>query len=139
MSKTRLAFVAAACIAACPTVRAQDAPADAGMPNPRHEQHDALRQLAGNWQLAIHCEPMPGVPGMEEATDSTGTERAELICDGLWVKSTMRGTQAGEPFEGLWLVGYDPNAKRYTGVWASSHEEDGGFFKMDGHYDPATR
>jgi hypothetical protein len=93
-------------------------------PNPKVKEHDALALLVGNWQTACKMNAMPGVPGMEKAQESTGTEHTELICNGLWLKSTLTSTWDGKPFQGVWLAGWDPIAKTYRSIWVSSMDED---------------
>lgn len=93
------------------------------MPDPKTAQHEALRALAGDWTTVCKMAAMPGVPGMEQPTESTGTDKVELVCNGLWVKWTMDGTMNGQPAQCLGLVGYDPFAKGYKSIWVSSGDE----------------
>ena len=108
-----------------------------GMPDPKHKEHDALKAMAGTWECTVKTEAMPGVPGMEKASTSTATERAELLCNGLWLKSTISGTNMGQPFEGLWLAGYDPQQKGYTSIWVENGEPVP--CTMSGSYDAGTK
>jgi hypothetical protein len=128
-------------LAAAPILQAQDQQPPAGleMPNPKHEEHEALAALAGTWEFVMKNEAMPGVPGMEEATESKGTERAELCCNGLWLKSQFDSVWQGEPFQGVWLAGYDPFKKKYVSIWVSSSPEEPGAATMDGAYDAKTK
>lgn len=131
-----LAFVAVAAL-----VRAQgEAEKAAGMelPNPKHQEHEALAKLVGEWELSMKMQAMPGVPGMEEAIESQGIERAELVCNGLWLKSVVNATHKGQPFHGIWLAGYDPFKKIYTSYWVSSDPNENGWATMDGSYDAAA-
>lgn len=109
------------------------------MPQPKVEQHETLRVLAGTWEFVMKMAAMPGVPGMEEPVESKGIERAELILDGLWLKSVVHSTWKGTPFQGIWLAGYDPFAKQYKGYWVSSDEEECQLAVMDGSYDAKSR
>ena len=95
----------------------------AQLPNPKTKEHDALALLVGNWQVNCKMNAMPGVKGMEKAMETTGTEHTELICNGLWVKSTFYGTYDGKPSQGVWLVGWDPIAKTYRAICVGSEEE----------------
>jgi hypothetical protein len=113
-------------------------PATPPMPQPKHAQHEALRALAGTWDVVMKSEAMPGVPGMEKATESKGTERAELLHGGLWLRSVVDGTHDGKPFQGIWLAGYDPFAKQYVGTWVSSADNEGPC-SMNGTYDEAKK
>jgi hypothetical protein len=141
-------FLAAALIAATPafaqepTTKPKPAaakPEAAGhdMQNPKTKEHELLKSLAGTWECTVKSEAMPGVPGMEKATEQTCTEYADLINDGLWLKSTLSTTWQGKPFEGIWLVGYDPAKKGYTGIWVDSMES--GACEMNGTFDAAKK
>jgi len=94
--------------------------AAAAMPEPRTKEHDALKMLVGDWDCAMKSEAVPGVKGMEKASESQGREHVEVVCGGLFVKSTFDGTCDGKPCQGLFLVGYDPLQKPTTGIWADS-------------------
>ena len=109
------------------------------MPEPKQKEHDALKTLAGDWESTMKMEAMPGVPGMEKATESKGTEHAELVCNGLWLKSVVNATHKGEPFQGASLRGYDPSRKKYVSVFVCSDEKEGGACVMDGNYDAKTK
>ena len=86
-------------------------PAAPAMPNPKTPQHERLAAFAGTWRTETKMAAMPGVPGMEEASEMSGVENAELICNGLWLKVAGDGTCQGQACSGLWLLGYDPIAK----------------------------
>jgi hypothetical protein len=136
-----LPLVAAALVAANLGLGAQDEvkkPAQA-MPEPKQKEHDALKALVGSWEIVMKTEGVPGVPGMEKPTESKGIERAELVCNGLWLKSVIDSTWQGEPFQGIWLAGYDPSAKKYKSLWVSSDEAECGLAAMDGTFDEKTR
>jgi len=119
-----------------PFLAAQD-PAE--HPNPKLEQHEALRALAGDWTFTMAMAAMPGVPGMEQPSECAGHEHAELICGGLWLRSAMSATWQGTPWQGVWLCGYDPVAKKYTGIMVSSDDGESGAHVMDGQFDGKTR
>lgn len=126
--------------AATPTLLAQEQqPAAVEMPAPKHKEHDALKTLAGQWEIVMKMEAMPGVEGMEEATESKGTEQADLICNGLWLKSVVNAEFKGAPFQGVWLAGYDPFQKQYVSVWVGSDEKECGPSMMNGSYDEKTK
>lgn len=138
--KTLIA-IAATLAAVVPSLSAQDeqpvAGAELAIPDPKVAEHAALAAFVGTWETVGKMEAMPGVPGMEKPITSTGIERAELICNGLWLKSTMTGVFGEEVCEGIWLVGYDPHAKGYVGIWTSSMDEPATFFT--GEYDAKAR
>jgi hypothetical protein len=133
-----------AALLAAPTVTAQEkkappAPADATgqAPNPKVAEHDALKMLAGDWDTTCKMAAMPGVPGMDKPSESKGPEHTELICNGLWSKSTINGTFNGAPFQGVWLVGYDSTEKKYATIWVSNQDEPP--CVGTGSYDAKTR
>lgn len=131
-----------AVLAAAPFLCAQEdknpaAPGGMQMPDPKTPQHDALKAFVGSWQSTMKMEAMPGIPGMEKAQESTGTEHCELVCNGLWLKATSEGTHDGKACQGLWLVGYDPAAKAYTGLWVGSQDE--GSSTMTGSFDATKK
>lgn len=107
------------------------------MPNPKTPQHERLAAFAGTWRTETKMAAMPGVPGMEEASEMSGVERAELVCNGLWLKVAGDGTCQGQACSGLWLLGYDPIAKTYQCLAASSMDEAP--CCIDGRYDEATK
>jgi hypothetical protein len=115
-----------------------DPKAPAQPPNPKTKEHDALAALAGHWQTTCKMNAMPGVPGMEKASESTGTEHTELICNGLWLKSTIHSTWQGKPFQGVWLAGWDPIAKTYRSIWVSSMEDEAAS-EMTGNWDEKAK
>jgi hypothetical protein len=137
MTSTRTGMVCA--LIAASAAAQDDATKPAMAPQPKHQQHDVLQALVGTWDVTMRSEAMPGVAGMEKATESTGTEHSELLNNGLWLKSTTHATCDGKPFEGVWLVGYDPFAKSYVGVWACSDEQQPGPFTMTGTFDDAKK
>lgn len=115
---------------------AQEPPADAP-PNPKTPEHARLAAFVGAWHTETEMAAMPGVPGMETPTKTVGTENAELICNGLWLKVSGEGVCAGQDSSGLWLLGYDPHAKSYQCIVASSMDETP--CCLDAKYDEKTK
>lgn len=107
------------------------------MPNPKTGAHQALAMLVGDWQSTCKMAAMPGVPGMEKASEWTGTEHAELVCNGLWLRASTDSKCNDQTMRGEWLVGYDPLQSKYVGIWCSSHDEPS--HTSTGTYDEATR
>jgi len=119
------------------TALAAQEQATPAMPNPKTPQHERLAAFAGTWRTETKMAAMPGVPGMEAASEMTGVERAELICNGLWLKVAGDGTCQGQSCSGLWLLGYDSIAKTYQCLAASSMDEAP--CCIDGRYVEATK
>jgi hypothetical protein len=131
---TRFALVAAFVV---PLLCAQDDKSKSAMPNPKTKNHEALTQLAGDWSCTCSMAAMPGVPGMEQATEWTGTEHGELICNGLWLKSTVDSKCKDQTFRGVFLAGFDPLKNKYVGLFVTSHDEPSSV--QEGTYDEATK
>lgn len=127
-----------AALFAAPFLYAQNEGAAAPpMGDPKTPAHAPLAKLAGTWVTSCQMAAMPGVPGMEEATSWTGTEHAELICNGLWLKCLSENKSGEQAMQGLWLTGYDPKQQKYRGIWVGSMDEP--YMECDGTYDAATR
>jgi hypothetical protein len=101
--------------------------------DPKTKEHDALKTFAGNWDVNFK---MTGADG-EEPMVSKGSEHAQLVCNGLWLKATSRGEFQGQPHAGLWLMGYDPHQKAYHGVCVDSHDASPAI--SQGRYDEKTK
>lgn len=131
-----------AALLAATTLTAQEkkppaAPADAAgqaPPNPKVKEHDALKSLVGDWDIT--CKET--VPGSDQPTVSKATEHAELVCNGLHLKSSFAGTSQGKPFEGLWIVGFDSGEKKYTSVFVTNDDTEPPSIGT-GTYDEKTR
>lgn len=99
------------------------AAAGGALPAPGTKEHQALRAFVGDWDNTFRMLPIPGVPGIEKSVESKGSEHVESICNGLFLKWAVDGSFQGQPFLGLYLIGYDPFAKSYTALWVESEEE----------------
>lgn len=115
---------------------AQDKTGEAPL-SPKTPQHERLAAFTGTWRTDAKMAAMPGVPGMEKPTEMTGSETAELVCQGLWLRVMGEGVCAGQHCSGLWLLGYDPFAKTYQCVTAS--DMDDSTCCIDGRYDEKTK
>jgi hypothetical protein len=138
----RQTLAVAALLAALPSLVAQETKAtdkkpvaaDQGSPpNPKTKEHDALKTFAGAWDLNFKST----APGSDKPTESKGTETAELICGGLFLKSVMEGECEGKQMHAMWLLGYDPFAKQYKGVCVSNHDSSPS--PVTGRYDDKTK
>lgn len=106
------------------------------MPSLKTEHHARLAPFVGTWRTESSIAAMPGVPGMEKPAEMHGTETAQLVCDGLWLKVTGEGLCNGQASAGVWLLGYDPIAESYQCIAAFDMEEAP--CAMTGRYDVAT-
>lgn len=101
------------------SIRAQDA-------EPMTAEHAALRAFAGHW----HTQMTLRAPG-KAAVATTLTERFELVCNGLWLKRVVDGART------ISLLGFDPHAKTYVSVEASSTAPAAS--RATGSFDLATK
>jgi hypothetical protein len=113
------------------------APMAPSAPNPKTPQHERLAAFVGAWRTETKMAAMPGVPGMEKETEMVGVEHAGLVCNGLWLQVQGEGTCQGQASSGLWLLGYDPIAKAYQCLAASSMEPAP--FCLEGRFDEAKK
>jgi hypothetical protein len=91
---------------------AQEPPA----PQPA-EAHKVLADDAGTWDAVVKMYHRgPAAP----ATESRGVETNELVCGGLYSRSTFKYQMGGREFEGHGLIGYDPRSKEYVGTWVDN-------------------
>lgn len=74
-------------------------------------EHDKLKAMAGKWKFVLK---------MPDGTESPGTNEAKMECGGLWLITDFKTTFGGAPFQGRGMDGYDPDTKKYVGVWVDS-------------------
>lgn len=80
------------------------------------EEHRWLQKLAGNWTYQSETVMGPDAPPVK----LTGTETFRSV-GGLWFIGEGKCTMPdGSPGEMIMTVGYDTEAKRYTGTWIGS-------------------
>ncbi len=79
------------------------------------EQHEWLKQLAGEWESESEIYMEPGKPPIK----SKGTETARMI-GGFWLQGENKGTIMDQPMTGILTVGFDPETKQYVGTWVDS-------------------
>jgi hypothetical protein len=84
-------------------------------PQPTAE-HELLQKDVGTWDADIKIWTEPDADPME----SKGSEKSELLGNGMWLVSHFEGTIAGMPFEGAGAFGYDPTEKKYVGTWVDT-------------------
>lgn len=84
------------------------------MPPPQKE-HEWLQQLVGEWDWESEMWMEPGKPPMK----TKGTETTRSI-GGFWIVAENKGDFFGQPFTGLFTVGFDPEKKKYVSTWIDS-------------------
>jgi hypothetical protein len=94
-------------------------------PGPEHEK---LKQLEGTWDVVMK---------FSEA-ETKGKVVYKMGLGGLWLVSDFDGEFApGQKFTGHGLDGYDPNKKKYIGIWVDSMS--GSPVVSEGNYDKDGR
>src|SRR5262249_18861318 len=137
MQKKTTVLSAALFVAAIPLCAQEKAGGAQQMPDPKTKEHELLKQLAGDWDSTMKWAAMPGVTGMEKPTESQVHEHADLVCGGLYLKWNMDGICNGKRFQGLFVAGYDPFQKVYTGIMVDSQSPAPA--TMQGNYDAGTK
>ena len=109
------------------------APAAEAPPAQAGPEHAIVKAEEGTWDATISMMTAPGAPPQT----SKGVETCTLGCNGLWLITDFKGEMMGQPFHGHGLKGYDPDKKKYVGVWV-----DAWTTRLDiseGTYDAATK
>jgi hypothetical protein len=107
------------------------AAAQEAWPKPGPE-HEALKQLAGNWDAKIKCTTPDG-----EVSESTGTYTAKIDVGGYFLVTDFKGKMMGMDFQGHGINGYDPYKKKYTGTWVDSMSP--ALYSVEGEFDKAGK
>jgi hypothetical protein len=136
MQKTTV-LSAALFVAAIPLFAQEKAGGASQMPDPKTKEHELLKQFVGDWDCTMKMAAMPGIPGMEKPTESQGHEHVELVCGGLYLKSTTDSICNGKRFQSLFVAGYDPFQKVYTGICVDSQDPEPA--TMQGTFDAGTK
>ncbi len=102
------------------------------MPSPGPES-EVLKLDEGTWEATIQSWTSPGSqPFVDKAVEVNRT-----ISGGLWLVSDLKGTMLDKRYEGHGIYGFDPQKKKYTGVWVDSLQN---YLAMwEGTYDPASK
>jgi len=98
-----------------------------------NENHKLLDAFVGDWDYTVKWWMAPGT----EPEVSTGTTSIKWIMGGRFLKEKAVGTSMGQPFEGMGIMGYDNEKKKYESVWIDNMGT--GMAKDTGIYDPATK
>ena len=77
------------------------------------ENHQFLAKYAGDWNVEVTYWTAPGAP----PTRSAATFQAELKLGGRYLMMSFDGFMLGQPFEGIWLVGFDNLEQKYNTLW----------------------
>ena len=110
------------CAAALATLLVPAAAPAQESPKPGPE-HEVLKKMEGNWDLTMKFG------GME----AKGTVTYKMELGGLWLVGNLESELFGTKFTGKALDTYDPNKKKYVGVWIDSMATSPMF--LEGTYD----
>jgi hypothetical protein len=90
-----------------------------GMPPPPKPQkeHEWLKNFEGAWDFTAKFHMGPGAPAME----SKGVQVDRVGGGGMWLIIDTMEDKKDAPFHGHGMVGYDPEKKKYIGVWIDGH------------------
>jgi hypothetical protein len=78
-----------------------------------NENHEFLKNLAGEWTVTTTIWPQPGAPPVS----SEGTASSAMVLGGRFLEMKFKGMMFGQPFDGLEIVGYDTVKKQYVTLW----------------------
>ena len=110
------------------------APLFAQKPKQPTEAHDVLAHEAGTWDMDVrmYFQGPNGPP-----SESKGVEEAEVICGGLYLRTTYHGKMREQDFEGHGLTGYDPRTGEYAITWVDNFSAVP--TQLRGKYDAETK
>src|SRR5262245_51167298 len=103
----------------------------ANLPKPGPE-HKILASMEGTWTAKVKSWFGPGEP-----KESTGTMVRKMIMDGRYLQETFKGEFLGTKFEGMGIVAYDVNKKKYVTSWIDNMTT--GISMMQGSYDADSK
>ena len=102
----------------------------AAKPGPEHAM---LANGAGRWNCTVKSWTDPkGEPDVSE-----GTEEAEMIFDGRYLRAMFKGSMMGKPFEGMSTLGFDNVRKKFVGTWLDTMGT--GIMAYEGDYNPQSK
>lgn len=108
----------------------KDLPFDVPKTGPEHK---LLAKLAGTFEAKVKMtDPKGGA-----SIDSKGTMKRTVVLDGRYVREDFTGNILGSKFQGMALIGFDVNKKKFVSLWADSMST--GFAMSEGTYDEATK
>jgi hypothetical protein len=118
MQRALSLFTLLALIAAGTSTQAGDKKKDAGGPPKveRGAEHNFLQSLEGTFDAKVKYYTDPSKAPVE----TTGVMTRKMILGGNFLQETFKGEFFGSTFNGMGVVGYDANTKKYTNVWFDS-------------------
>jgi len=89
-----------------------------GPPAPKlSKEHEALKEDVGTWDYVMKFKMAPDGPDME----AKGTEVSSMV-GGFWLVFDNKSPDfMGQAWHGHGSIGFDPDKKKYIGIFISSH------------------
>ncbi len=124
MSRWKALVVAVLLVPMIGALRAQDEPktqdkgksTDQRMPTfEPTKEHQLLKQFDGDWEFTAKCN----APGMEPM-EGKGTESCRLTLGGFWLTCEDKGMMKDKDWNGQGFIGFNPQMKKFVGVWVDS-------------------
>lgn len=84
-------------------------------PSQPTKKHAVLKKFVGTWENHAKSVPGPDQPQIE----CKGKLKSRML-GGLWVINEMTGDFGGAQMQGVQTIGYDPEKKKYVGIWVDS-------------------
>ena len=81
-----------------------------------NENHSFLAGFAGEWTVTTTSWMQPGAPPVTNA----GTAKIEIVLGGRYLMMRFAGQMFGQLYEGLQIVGYDNQQRKYVSLWIDS-------------------
>ena len=106
----------------------------AGMTKPGPE-HKLLASLEGTWSAEVKMWMDPTEPS--KVVESKGTLKRKMIMDGRFLQEKFTGEFFGQKFEGMGIMGYDQNKKKYVMTWIDNF--DTSIMMSEGTYDAGKK
>jgi hypothetical protein len=118
MNMKRTAIAASILVLAAGAVLAARSLQEGMPPAPKpQKEHEWLKNFEGTWDFAARFHMSPGAPPME----SKGVQVDRMTAGGLWLIIDSMEDKKDAPFHGHGMVGFDPEKKKFIGVWVSNH------------------
>lgn len=89
------------------------------------DPHMLLASLEGSWNTRTRSWTEPDKPPVE----TTGTCEQKMLLDGRYLQQVYTGEMMGQPFTGIYLIGYDNHTKKYVSTWIDSMSTNISYFE----------
>ncbi|MGS2726424.1 DUF1579 domain-containing protein [Psychroserpens sp. BH13MA-6] len=97
------------------------------------EQHEWLASFNGKWSAKVQMWMDPSQP----PSISKATTENEMILDGLYQRSSHKGTMLEMPFHGESIMGYDNIKKKFVSTWIDNFGS--GIMMLSGDFDKESK